>query len=457
MKKYLYSLVLLSIGLSLSAEPLTLDSCLALARRNNRELQSAALSVDKAKQVKSQALTKYFPQISGTAMGYHSLHPLLEPSIDNIGNNTVREILTTLYNEYGAALGLPSSLSFLQYGYMAGVSAIQPVYVGGKIVNGNRLAKVGVEAAELQQLIAERDLLETVEESYWLVVGLRDKQTTLTATTHLLDTIHHTVACAVEAGLALSSDLLQVEMRQSEIARTQVQLTNGIELATRALCQSIGIPYSDTLTLSTDSLTFNSERSDTPELLSTFRTSSTNTSLPESDLLALQTKAAQLQYKMAFADALPQVAVGAAYGYGKLQADLTRNNIGHSTGNGALMVTVSVPLTEWWETGHKLKEKSIAIEQAKLEEADKNELLALRTQQTLNQLVEAQWLIQETDKAKQKAQENYRLAALHYQSGFNTIADLLTAQAMLSKADNDFTDALITYRIRLRRYTDLTQ
>ncbi len=453
MKKYLYSIVLLSIGLSLSAEPLTLDSCLALARRNNRELQSAALSVDKAKQVKSQALTKYFPQISGTAMGYHSLHPLLEPSIDNIGNNTVREILTTLYNEYGAALGLPSSLSFLQYGYMAGVSAIQPVYVGGKIVNGNRLAKVGVEAAELQQLIAERDLLETVEESYWLVVGLRDKQTTLTATTHLLDTIHHTVACAVEAGLALSSDLLQVEMRQSEIARTQVQLTNGIELATRALCQSIGIPYSDTLTLSSDSLT-----NTLPTTHYTLPTiGETGGGLPESDLLALQTKAAQLQYKMALADALPQVAVGAAYGYGKLQADLTRNNIGHSTGNGALMVTVSVPLTEWWETGHKLKEKSIAIEQAKLEEADKNELLALRTQQTLNQLVEAQWLIQETDKAKQKAQENYRLAALHYQSGFNTIADLLTAQAMLSKAENDFTDALITYRIRLRRYTDLTQ
>lgn len=454
MNKYLYSIICLSLSLSLSAETLTLDSCLALARRNNRELQSAALSVDKAKQVKSQALTKYFPQISGTAMGYHSLHPLLEPSIDNIGNNTVREILTTLYNEYGEALGLPSSLSFLQYGYMAGVSAIQPVYVGGKIVNGNRLAKVGVEAAELQQLIAERDLLETVEESYWLVVGLRDKQTTLTATTHLLDTIHHTVACAVEAGLALSSDLLQVEMRQSEIARTQVQLTNGIELATRALCQSIGIPYSDTLTLSTDSLQQPEGRA-TAQRACNLQPFTCN--LPESDLLALQTKAAQLQYKMALADALPQVAVGAAYGYGKLQADLTRNNIGHSTGNGALMVTVSVPLTEWWETGHKLKEKSIAIEQAKLEEADKNELLALRTQQTLNQLVEAQWLIQETDKAKQKAQENYRLAALHYQSGFNTIADLLTAQAMLSKADNDFTDALITYRIRLRRYTDLTQ
>ena len=43
---------------------LTLDSCLALARRNNPELRKAALEVEKAKQVKQQAFTNYFPQVS---------------------------------------------------------------------------------------------------------------------------------------------------------------------------------------------------------------------------------------------------------------------------------------------------------------------------------------------------------------------------------------------------------
>ena len=225
--------------LSIKAQVLTIDSCLSLARQNNKELRHAELNIEKAQQVKNQAFTNYFPQVKATAIGYHSLHPMVEVGIDDINNASVRDLLTTLYGNYGAALGLDNTISLFQYGYQAGVTALQPVYMGGKIVAGNQLAKVGVEAARLQTQITERDLLEQVEESYWLVVGLTEKQQTLHAVTALLDTIHRTVQSAVGAGLALQTDLLQVELRQSEIHRTQIQLDNGLALAKRALWQAI--------------------------------------------------------------------------------------------------------------------------------------------------------------------------------------------------------------------------
>ena len=53
---------------------------------------------------------------------------------------------------------------------------MQPVFVGGQIVNGNRLAQVGVEASQYKAEIVERDLLLQVEESYWLVVSLQEKR-----------------------------------------------------------------------------------------------------------------------------------------------------------------------------------------------------------------------------------------------------------------------------------------
>ena len=117
---------------------LTLDSCLSLAQRNNKQLQSARLDVDKAQQVKNQAFTKYFPQVKATAVGYHSLYPMVEVGIDDIGNASVRDLLATLYGNYGAALGLENNLSLFQYGYQVGVTALQPVYMGGKIVAGNQ-------------------------------------------------------------------------------------------------------------------------------------------------------------------------------------------------------------------------------------------------------------------------------------------------------------------------------
>lgn len=434
---------------------LTLDSCLSLARQNNKELRRAALDIDKAQQVKDQAFTNYFPQVKASAMGYHSLHPLVEVGINDFDNASVRDLLTTLYGNYGAALGLDNTISLFQYGYQAGVTAIQPVYMGGKIVAGNQLAKVGVEAAKLQTQITERDLLEEVEESYWLVVGLTEKQQTLQAVTALLDTVHRTVSVAVDAGLALQTDLLQVELRQSEIHRTQIQLDNGLSLAKRALWQSIGKTYPDQMGEGLNNIRLESISADSTQ--NTPPSKEGIGEVLESSLLSLQVRAAELTRRMTIADALPQVAVGAHYGYGNMQANFLRDGLGSKTGNGAVFVTVSVPLTDWWETGHKIRENNIALEQARLQEQHTNELLTLRTQQAYDKMIESYLLVSENRHALDIARENYRLSGVNYRAGRGTITDLLTAQTAYLQAQNNLTDALISYRVNLRRYMDLTK
>lgn len=462
--KYLLALTITVLPiLSGNAQVLTLDSCLALVRQNNKELHRAELNIKKAQQVKNQAFTNYFPQVKATAIGYHSLHPMVEVGIDDINNASVRDLLTTLYGNYGAALGLDNTISLFQYGYQTGVTALQPVYMGGKIVAGNQLAKVGVEAARLQTQITERDLLEQVEESYWLVVGLTEKQQTLQAVTALLDTIHRTVQVAVNAGLALQTDLLKVELRQSEIHRTQIQLDNGLALAKRALWQAIS-PTTKSPTSPTspkeglpDYNSLQVEPIGADSALNPPPLKDGAGEVLESSLLSLQVRAAELQRRMHIADALPQVAVGAHYGYSNMQANFLRNGLGNKTGNGAVFVSVSVPLTDWWKTGHKIREDNIAVEQARLEEQHTNELLGLRTQQAYDKTVEAYSLVSENRHALDIARENYRLSGVNYRAGMGTITDLLTAQTTLLQAENNLTDAIISYRVNLRRYTDLTK
>ena len=445
--------------LSIKAQVLTIDSCLSLARQNNKELRHAELNIKKAQQVKNQAFTNYFPQVKATAIGYHSLHPMVEVGIDDINNASVRDLLTTLYGNYGAALGLDNTISLFQYGYQAGVTALQPVYMGGKIVAGNQLAKVGVEAARLQTQITERDLLEQVEESYWLVVGLTEKQQTLQTVTALLDTIHRTVQVAVNAGLALQTDLLKVELRQSEIPRTQIQLDNGLVLAKRALWLSISkdSPTPPSKEGLTDYMSLQVEPIHTDSALQAPPLKEGYGEVPESSLLSLQVRAAELQRRMHIADALPQVAFGAHYGYSNMQANFLRHGLGNKTGNGAIFMSVSVPLTDWWKTGHKIREDNIAVEQARLEEQHTNELLGLRTQQAYDKTVEAYSLVSENRHALDIARENYRLSGVNYRAGMGTITDLLTAQTTFLQAENNLTDAIISYRVNLRRYTDLTK
>lgn len=450
MRKRLYILLLMlcliSVGNILAGNVLSLDSCLEMARRNNPSLRKAQLEVLKAREVKSQALTKYFPQVQANAFGFHALHPLVEVGIDDIGNASMRDLLTTLYGNFGAALGLDNTFNLFQHGYTVGVTAIQPIFVGGKIVAGNKLAQVGVEAAELQALMAERDGLEQVEESYWLVYGIEQKQQIVDDATALLDTLHRQVTAAVEAGLALPSDLMQIEMKKDEIASRQLQLNSGRLLARRALALAIGLPNMDSITLS-----------DQPANIDTLVLHDSISVSAERRLLDLQVQAAQLQRRMALADALPQIALGANYSYGHFHTNLLRDGLGSKTGNGALFVTVSVPLTGWWETAHKLKQHNYAIEQAQLDIDNIGKQLDLRTQQAYDQWIEAVAALQLQKRIVEHAEETYRQMEVNYQAGLATMADLLREHTNLTQAQAELTDAHIAVRVTQRRYKDLIQ
>lgn len=442
---YIVLIVLICSTTAFSAvRELTLDSCLQLAKQNNPDIRKSELSVRRAEEVKAQALTKYFPQVQGTAFGYHALHPVIEVGIDDIGNASVRDLLTTLYGNYGAALGLENTLNLFQYGYVVGVSAVQPVYMGGKIVAGNKLAKVGVEAAKLQAQVEQRDRLEQVEESYWLVYALEQKQQIIDDATRLLDTLTVTLNGAIEAGLALPLDLTQVEMRRDEVLRRQLQLQSGKRLARRALALAIGVPQ-------TDSIALVEPTAETDILLPRDTTAVTI----EQQLLALQVQAEELKRRMVLADALPQLAVGANYSYSQWQNNILRNNLGSKTGNGALFVTLNVPLTAWWETSHKLREHQYAIEQAKIDEENLSSQLDLRTRQAYDRMVEAAMMVQLHERTVQHAHEAYGQTKVNYEAGMATITELLQAQTAWTQAKADLTDAQIAYRVHCRRYQDL--
>lgn len=426
-------------------QSLSLDSCLQLARQNNAELRSAQLDVKKAQEVRNQARTKYFPQVSGIAGGYHALQPLLDISPDNLANTQARDFLNSLYTAYGEVLGLNNTFAMFHYGAVAGVMAVQPVYMGGKIVTGNKLAQVGVDAARLQAQIKERDVLLQVEESYWLVVNLQSKQQLILSTQALLDTIETNVKEAVSAGLAISNDLLRVQLKKNELDALQVQLTDGIDLATRALAQSIGL---DSISISFDLDSISPQPTTPPS----GGWGATSVYLPETDLLQDAVRAAQLKRRMDLADGLPHVIVGGSYDYGNVMRvegiDLRGNGWQQ---NGLLFASLQVPLTGWWETSHKLKEGRYAIEQAQLQQKDLNEKLVLRHQQAANEVHKLSSLLIQMRSSAELAQRNYDLAQENYSAGLCSITELMEAQTLYQKAQTDLIDAQIQYRIALHR------
>ncbi len=423
---------------------LTLDSCFALAKVNNTQLQTDQLEIEKAQQVKAQVFTKYFPQVSISYMAYFAAKPIIQYGINNIQDDDLGEFLstliTTLNDPEGLNMGLPTEINMMRKGHGVNATAMVPVYAGGRIKNGNQLANLGIEAARLKAEVSERDMLENIESSYYLVVGLQDKVRTLESALALTDSLEHIVDVALKAGLITKSDKLRLALKQNELKAKQMQLGNGIVLASQLLCQQIGIEYPEAgLTLDTASFSTKS---------ATVATVQENHTRPEHQLLQLQVDAETLRRKLTLGEALPQIGIGGSAVYGNLVKKYKFNAIA--------LAQVSIPLTQWWETSHKLKEHDIIIREAELMQQDLTEKMSLQLKQAYNQMVEANALLQSDKAALDMAKENYRLAELNYRAGMNTITDVLEAHALLLQAKNAITDRQITYLTARRRYQDLS-
>ena len=72
---FVAALVALLMPSRIGAQVLTLDSCRAMALRNNATLENARLEIESAKQTKLAALTKYFPTLSLAAGYFRSQRP----------------------------------------------------------------------------------------------------------------------------------------------------------------------------------------------------------------------------------------------------------------------------------------------------------------------------------------------------------------------------------------------
>lgn len=419
-----------------TGQSLTLDSCLKAAGARNLTLENARLDVLAAEQVKRQAFTKYFPTVSATALGYRALNPMFEYGIGDIDNAQVRQDLYNLWSEYGGSIGIPPSISLAEKGTAVAATAMQPLYAGGRIVNGNRLAQLGVEAAQLQQELSQEKVMLSVEESYWLVVSLYEKRHTVLQALDFLDTLGRDVLTAEEAGLVTRNDRLKVALKRDEMRSNLLKVENGIQLATMALCQLSGIVYSPTLQL-TDTVA--TEPSDI-----NVRIAEAVARRKESRLLALNLQAEQLKKKMIVGEALPQLAIGVGASYGNLIVD-------RYSANGLAFATLQVPLTDWWATTHKAKEQEIRIQQAENSSRDLTEKMALETEQAIHNVQEAQAQVALAESTLYDAKENLENVLTNYEAGLVPVSELLEARTLYSQAQDQFTEARIDLTLKCAR------
>lgn len=399
----------------------TLEQCHSMALKNNIRMKQAGIGLDSTIETRKEAFTKYFPTISATGTSYISNKGLVQMN-----------------------LSPDMQMSLLKNGIIGGVTATQPLFVGGRIINGNKLAKVGVEVSKLQMQQNQNEVNLTTEQYYWQVVTLEEKLRTIIAIENMLNNWCKDVEAAVKAGVKNRNDLLQVELKRNDIASNKIKIENGVSLSKLILGQYIG-DTSGNFNV-TNSIT-EDEQLVLPDIIKTDHIQALQY-IPESHLLDKNIEANKLKRNMTIGKYLPTVSIGAGYMYDDLM------DKAHPF--GIAFATVSVPISDWWGGSHAIKKQKYKLINAYNERNDSRELLVIKMQKLWNDLDDAYKQLQIAKLSIEQATENLKLNNDYYLAGTTNMSDLLDAQSLFQQSKDKYADAYASYQIAKLDYLQST-
>lgn len=398
----------------------TLEDCRSMALENNTDVRNARLEYLNSVDTRKSLFTKFFPEISAGGAYFCT------------DNGAAKFVIIP-------GLAFPVGKD----GVMGGVTAVQPVFAGGRIVAGNKLAGIGEEVGRMKVDIAERETSRKVDEYYWTLVSLKEKRKVVVSAEELVDNLYRDVCNLVDAGVCTRNDLLDVMYARNEIMSRRLELENGTSLARLALCQYIGVdasgPFDVDSVLSLPVLPPESYRTDHDEALG---------GLVEHHLLEASVKAKKMEYLLKVGEYMPTVGIGVGYQYQNLL------NVNHSF--GSVFATVTVPISKWWEGSYEARKKQREMEIAENQARNADEMLVLRMQKVWNEMELAYSRISLARNALDIAKENYELDRRNFDAGMISMSELMDTGMKYIQSVSDELDARIAYSLKVQEYLDVT-
>lgn len=440
---YILLITLFSLSQLFAQKVLTLEESKQLALQNNAKSKNSKLEIEASRQIRKSAFTNYFPNVSAGGFKWSAEKGLFDIDMQG-GNLPVYDgNPVNLQNPTQFAYFPSSTISIWKKGTIGYINAIQPIFTGGRIIYGNKLASLGEDVSELKDKMTEDEILLKTEEQYWLIVSLEEKSRTINKYEELLNRLLLQVEDAYKSGIVMKNDVLKVKLKLSEVQLNKSKLENGRKLAAMAFCQHIGISYDSSLVFK-DEL----EISDLPQSYFVDKNEALKKRV-EYSLLEKSVEAEELQTKMKRGEYLPQAAVGISEMYMKFDESKKRTF-------GMVFGTVSVPISGWWSGSYELQERSIKEEIAENNFKNNSELLLLQIEKSWQDLNDAykQYLL--SKESKTQAEENFKVNEDSYKNGISTVSDLLEAQALLQQTQDQLTEAKANYIVKKTTYLQVT-
>lgn len=450
---------------------LTLDECRQMAVENNNSLKTAQQKIKVAGYDRNIVLANYFPKI--TATGTYMYTSRDWKLIDDDKAAEIQNAGTTLQNDVTNKMMQIMSDKDVMTKYMtdaafkklidglqttdiatpinaigqhitdaltldmhnlcgAVVSVQQPVFMGGKIVASNQMAKYAEELAKSQYDAEHAQVLADIEQAYWQIVSIAAKKNLAENYADLLRQMGKDVDALVAEGFATPSDALTIKVKMNEAEMLYTKATNGLALAKMLLCKECGLPLDSEITLADETL----DAIPVPQMSPVISDEEVYAARPEIKSLDLAKKIYDKKVAVVRADGLPTVAVMANYAVTNPNVfNGFQNKFGGFFSAGVL---VNVPIfhgTEAIQKTRKAKAEA-ALTQYRLDDA--KEMISLQVAQLRQQEGEALEKLTMAESNLENAEENLRVATAGWNEGMIASNVVLQAQTAWLQAHSEY-------------------
>lgn len=404
-----------------AALTLNVEKCREMALAGSEDIKKGTNSLTQSGLDRKIAISAFLPAVEATGTGLY-----MAPDMEMSGMEMI-----------------------MKGTYMAGVMLTQPIYAGGKILTGKKMAEAGESAAEEQLRAAKASVIYDADNAYWTYVAVLQKQEMMNVLAAQLDTLFSQIGVASSAGMATDADLLTVKAKRSEVEYQVRKVANGVALCKMALCRVVGVPFDTEIAV---------EDVAVPEEFTRMETGNVSVAdRPEMKLLETGLEVSRLKVRMTIGDYLPTLAlVGGYCAFGnmkmKTMVDAGGGNyvpytqkIGQDM--GVAMVSLNIPIFKWGQGYNKVRRAKLDVDNAALDLQKNSRLLELQANQAAFNLSDSYNLIEAAKDGKAQADENLRVTENRYHASMCPLSDYLDAQFQWQQARSNLIEAFTQSRI----------
>ena len=472
MRRLLGFILLAGMTQSVGAQRLlNLDSCRALALRNNKQMSISRVKKEVAANVRKAARTKYLPHISAlggyeyTSKEVSILNDDQKEALNNVGTN-LKDGIASKVGPYAQILppalqqqlgnDLNQLAGFLDMGgqnivnafrtdtrnlWAGAIMVTQPVFMGGAIIAMNKMADAGEQMAANSAEARRQSTIYEIDQAYWQVVSLRHKQKLAQSYLDLVKKLDGDVQKMIKEGVATRSEGLSVSVKVNEAEMALLKVNDGLTLSKMLLCQLCGIPVNEQVVLAEEETDDLSVVETVPQV----DVEQAAENRPELKMLQNVVDMGKQATNMLKAGNLPQVLLTGGYmvsnpnvfnGFEKKFAGVW--NVG---------VLVRVPIWNWGDVAYKVRAAKGATTIATLQRDEIREKIELQVNQSAFKVNEANKKLEMAKASTERADENLRTANLGFREGVISSTTVMEAQTAWLQAQSQKIDSEIDVKL----------